>query len=158
MVIRPAEFGDIPAVLRIYNAGIASGLTTFEWEMRRESDIERWFSDRYPFFVGVEEGEVLGFAVTGSYSPRPCYAGVADFSVYVDGRARGKGVGSAVLVAVMDRAREVGFHKFVGRVFSDNQPSLRLLGKLGFREVGTHHRHGQVRGAWKDVIVVECLL
>lgn len=160
MQIRPAEVSDIPAVLRIYNDGIASGLTTFESEMRTERDIERWFDARYPFSVAAEDdgGQVLAFAVTGSYSPRPCYAGIADFSVYVDAGARGRGVGAAVLVGAMERARELGFHKFVGRVFSDNHASLRLLARLGFREVGTHRRHGQVRGAWKDVVVVECLL
>lgn len=158
MEIRPAEPADVPPVVRIYNDGIASGLTTFETELRTAADIQKWFDARYPFFVAVEAGEVLGFAVTGSYSPRPCYAGVADFSVYVDGAARRRGVASAVMRATLDRARELGFHKFVGRVFSDNTPSLRMLAALGFREIGTHSRHGQVNGVWKDVVVVECLL
>ena len=93
-------------MLRIYNEGIASGLTTFEWELRqRKADIERWFGARYPFFVAAPEdgGEALAFAVTGAYSTRPCYAGIADFSVYVDSRARGQGLGGSVLVATMQR-------------------------------------------------------
>ncbi len=159
MEIRPAVRADVPSVVRIYNDGIASGLTTFETQLRTEADIANWFDARYPFLVAADGGgPALAFAVTGPYSPRACYTGIADFSVYVDAQARRRGLGTAVVRATMDAARERGFHKFVGRVFADNTASLRMLAATGFREVGTHLRHGKAGDVWKDVIVVECLL
>ena len=103
-------------------------------------------------------GAVIGWARTSPYSPRPCYAGIREASVYVLAAERGRGTGGALAAALSDDAEQAGFHKLVGKLFADNEASRRLVDRQGFREVGTHHRHGRIDGEWRDVIVVELLL
>jgi phosphinothricin acetyltransferase len=104
------------------------------------------------------DGQVIAFAATSSYRPRDCYAGVAEFSVYVARNHRGKSAGRIAMEALMNAAREAGCWKLVSRVFPENRASLGLLGKLGFREVGIYKKHGQLDGVWRDVVIVERLL
>ena len=108
--------------------------------------------------VGERAGGVVGWARVAPYSPRACYSGVVEGSVYVLARERGRGLGSALVAALCEEAERAGFHKIVGRLFADNESSRRLVAKHGFREVGTHLRHGRLDGDWRDVLVVELLL
>jgi L-amino acid N-acyltransferase YncA len=83
LATRAASLTDAPAIARIYNEGIADRIGTFETEPRSAQQIEAWFDGRHPIVV-VEAGrEVVAFASTSAYRSRPCYAGVAEFSVYV---------------------------------------------------------------------------
>jgi L-amino acid N-acyltransferase YncA len=108
--------------------------------------------------VVEEEGEVISFANTTSYSPRACYSGVAEFSVYTASETRSRGAGTLAMRALMQAAEEAGFWKLVARVFVENTPSRKLLFTLGFREVGIHEKHARLDGVWRDVVVVERLL
>jgi L-amino acid N-acyltransferase YncA len=81
-----------------------------------------------------------------------------DFSVYVAREARGRGAGRTAMEALASEARAQGFWKLVGRIFPENEASLTLCRKLGFREVGVYRRHARLGGAWRDVVVVELLL
>jgi len=152
------------AVAAIYNAGIDSRLATFETEHRTaEQMAERIRGTRPPhaFLVaqpGPGPGQVVGWAATFPYSPRPVYGGIAEYSVYVDPHAHGRGFGLALLAALLERARHAGLHKVTGRVFPENVASLRLAETLGFRVVGTHVAHAQLDSVWRDVVTVEALL
>jgi predicted RNA-binding protein associated with RNAse of E/G family len=109
--------------------------------------------------VVVENGgDVIAWANTSSYRPRACYAGIAEFSVYVDRQWRGHGAGTLAMLSLIDAARESGLEKLVSRVFVENTVSLRMLGKLGFRAVGIYERHAQLDSVWRDVVIVERLL
>jgi len=108
--------------------------------------------------VVEEDGQVIGFASTSTYRPRECYAGIAECSVYVGSGCRGQGAGRAALIALQDEARRAGFHKLVSRVFPENRSSLKMLDRLGWRQVGVYERHGQLDGGWRDVVIVEKLL
>ena len=101
---------------------------------------------------------VVAFANTSAYSSRECYSGVAEFSVYTAGEARGRGAGTMGMKALISAAEEAGFWKLVSRVFVENAPSRKLLLTLGFREVGVHERHARLDGLWRDVVVVERLI
>ena len=101
---------------------------------------------------------MTAFASTSLYRPRDCYAGIAEFSVYVDRAARGAGAGRAAMQALIPAAQAAGYWKLVSRVFPENTASRALLASLGFREVGTYEQHGQLDGVWKDVVIVEKLL
>jgi phosphinothricin acetyltransferase len=101
---------------------------------------------------------VVAFAWTSPYRPRDCYAGIAEFSVYVAREARNRGAGGAVLSALVEAAETAGYWKLVSRVFRENVASLRLCARLGFREVGVYRRHGRLDGEWKDCVIVERLL
>jgi phosphinothricin acetyltransferase len=158
MRTRPAERRDAAAIARIYNDGIEERVATFETELRSASHIEGWLGNRYPVVVVEHEGEVVGFAAASPYSPRECYSGVAEFSVYVDRRARRKGAGSLAVDALAAACEAGGFWKLTGKIFAENQGSRDLVAGLGFREVGTHMRHSRLDGRWRDVVVVERLL
>ena len=109
--------------------------------------------------VEGEEGAVLAWASAPPYrAHRDAYRGVGDFSVYVAREARGRGAGRIALEALAAEARARGFWKLVGRIFPENEASLALCRKLGFREVGVYRRHARLDGVWRDVVVVELLL
>jgi L-amino acid N-acyltransferase YncA len=117
-----------------------------------------WFDGVHPIVVAEDGGRVLAFASTSTYRPRDCYAGIAEFSVYVAREARGRGAGRAVMEALIAESERAGFWKLVSRVFPQNTASLRLLKSLGFREVGRYEKHAKLDGAWLDVVIVEKLL
>ena len=157
MRARAATVADAEAIARIYNEGIDDRIATFETRHRAAEDVARWFGGRYPIVV-VEEATIIAFASTSQYRPRDCYAGIAEFSVYVAREARGRGAGRLAMEALIDAARSAGFWKLVSRVFVENAPSRAVLRGVGFREVGTYQRHARLDGAWRDVVIVERLL
>ena len=161
IVIRDAALGDVPAITRIYNEGIRDRLATLETEERTPDERQAWLAaraERHPVLVAVRDGAVVGWGSLNSFSPRPAYDHVADFSVYVAREARGLGVGSALLNALIERARELGYHKLVLAAFPHNEAGMRLYARFGFREVGVYREQGMLDGGWVDVLVMELLL
>ena len=155
---RAAGRRDAEAIARIYNEGIEERIATFETRPRTAGEIQGWFDDGLPIVVVEDEGTVISFANASSYSPRECYSGVAEFSVYTAGGARGRGAGTLAMEALISAAEKAGFWKLTSRVFVENEPSRKLLLSLGFREVGVHERHARLDGVWRDVVVVERLI
>src|SRR5438874_4742836 len=154
---RLATPADAVAIAAIYNEGIEDRVATFETRHRSADDIRTWFGGGHPVVV-VENGEeIVAFAGTSTYRSRPCYAGIAEFSVYVARRHRGHGHGRTAMEALCAEAERAGFWKIVSRVFVENTSSRRLLKKLGFREVGVYRRHGKLDGVWRDAVIVEKL-
>ena len=159
MRARPATAADAPAIAHIYNEGIADGIATFETRPRTSQEIVQWLGTQFPIIVLENaDGEVVAFATTLEYRPRECYAGVAEFSVYVSRKHRGRGTGRLAMAALVDAAERAGFWKLVSRVFVENLPSRAMLRGLGFREVGIYERHARLHGVWRDVVIVERLL
>lgn len=159
LAARLALRDDAEAICGIYNAAIAERGSTFETEPRSAADFgDRVDDPRLPLLVGEVGGGVIGWAGLASYSTRPCYAGIGECSVYVAAEARGQGVGTALTEALAIAAGDNGFHKLIGKLFTDNAASLRLVERCGFSTVGLHRRHGQLEGTWRDVLVVERLL
>ena len=158
-VVRAACPADAEAICAIYNAAIAERGSTFETEPRSAEDfMERIAADRFPFLVSEADGQIIGWAGLAPYSDRPCYAGIGECSVYVAVESRGRGVGTALTEALAVEAESNGFHKLLGKLFKDNVASIRLIERCGFSPIGTHRRHGQLDGEWRDVLVVERLL
>jgi L-amino acid N-acyltransferase YncA len=154
-----AAIADASAIARIYNEGIDDRVATFETRHRTADDVVQWFDGRHPVVVVEgDAGEVIAFAATSTYRPRDCYAGIAEFSVYVSRAARGRGAGRTAMEALFAAARAAGLWKLVSRVFVENTASRALLRSVGFREVGVYERHGQQDGVWRDVIIVEKML
>lgn len=159
---RLARTRDAAAIADIYNQGIADRIATFDTVLRTEADIRAWFDRRHPIVV-VTDGDqpdapVLGFAATSTYRPRECYAGVAEFSVYVAREARGRGVGRTAMTLLAAEAASAGIWKLVTRIFTENEASRRLMMSAGFREVGVYRRHAKLDGVWRDTVIVELLL
>jgi phosphinothricin acetyltransferase len=158
MQTRPASLSDAAAIARIYNQGIDDRIATFETRHRSAADIEKWFDGEHPIVVVESDGEVVAFACTSTYRPRECYAGVAEYSVYVEREHRGKGAGREALVGLIEAAERAGFWKLVSRIFPSNRASIELALRVGFRVVGTYEKHGRLDGKWLDAVIVERLI
>ena len=156
---RAARIDDAAAIAAIYNEGIADRIATFETAWRSAEQVCRWFDGHHPIVVVEDDdGVVVAFASTSTYRDRACYAGIAEFSVYVARRHRGFGVGRVAMAALIDAATAAGFWKLVSRIFPENTASLALMGRMGFHQVGTYRRHGKLDGQWRDCVIVERLL
>ena len=146
---------DWPAVSSILADGIATRNATFETEV---PSWEAWNAAhlRAPRLVGrTEHGGVVAWAALSPYSSRAAYAGVAEVSIYVAHGARGRGVGSSLLSALVERAEEAGFWTLQAGVFAENLASIRLHAACGFRVVGVRERLGRLDGVWRDVVLLE---
>ncbi len=159
MYLRLATPEDATAIATIYNQGIEDRVATFETRLRTPVEIEQWFDGVHPIVVlETEQQQVIAFESTSVYRPRPCYAGIAEFSVYVERAYRGRGAGHLALEGLLEEAEKAGFWKLVSRVFVENTASRALLRSQGFREVGVYEKHAQLDGVWRDVVIVERLL
>ena len=152
--IRGLSLRDWPEVARIYAEGIATGNATFETEV---PSWEAWNAGHLAEhrFVADSNGEVVGWIAVAPVSSRCCYAGVAEVSAYVGTNARGRGIGAALLERLIDSTEQAGIWTLETGVFPENEPSLALLKRFGFREVGIRERIGQLDGSWRDVIFLE---
>ena len=159
MQLRLATPDDAAAIATIYNQGIEDRVATFETRLRTPQEIEQWFDGVHPIIIlETDEGQVIAFASTSVYRSRPCYAGIAEFSVYVERAWRGRGAGRQALQGLLQEVERAGFWKLVSRVFVENTASRALLRSQGFREVGIYEKHAQLDGVWRDVVIVERLL
>ena len=159
--IRTATPADVPAITRIYNEGIRDRLATLETEERTPEERLAWLEardERHPVLVAEREGAVAGWGSLNVFNPRPAYRHVADFSIYVGREARGVRIGQALLAALIECARELGYHKLVLAAFPQNAAGMRLYTRFGFREVGVYREQGFLDGRWVDVIIMERLL
>ncbi len=140
----------------IYNEGIADRVGTFETRPRSADDVRAWFDGVHPIVVvEAEGGRIVAFASTSAYRTRDCYAGIAEFSVYVSRVERGRGAGRVAMDALIAAATSAGFWKLLSRIFIENTASRTLMARVGFREVGIYEKHGQLDGVWRDVAIVE---
>jgi phosphinothricin acetyltransferase len=156
VTVRSATPDDAAGIARIYNQGIRGRGATFETRERTAADVAQWFLDpRFPILVAEEGGEIVGWAAASSYRPRDCYAGIAEYSIYVASEHHGKGIGDVLMPALLDSLQRAGFWKVLSRLFPENAASRALCARHGFREVGVYERHAQLDGVWRDVVIVE---
>jgi phosphinothricin acetyltransferase len=155
---RPASPDDAPIIAQIYNEGIEDRVGTFETRPRTAQDVAAWFDGLHPIVVVEAGGEVIAFAATSTYRARECYAGIAEFSVYVARQARGQGAGAMAMRALIDAVKPARIWKLVSRIFVENDASRRLMASMGFREVGIYEKHAKLDGQWRDVVIVERLI
>jgi phosphinothricin acetyltransferase len=155
-VIEPMAAADAGAVLAIYQAGLDTGLASFETRAPDWAafDAARLADHR---FVARDRstGEVLGWVAVSAVSSRCAYAGVVEHSVYVAPGARARGVGTALLRALVHSTERAGIWTIESGIFPENAASLRLHQSVGFRVVGTRERLGQYCGRWRDVVLLE---
>jgi phosphinothricin acetyltransferase len=145
---------DWDAVRAIYLEGIATGNSTFE---QSAPDWPAWDKGHLPCcrLVARAGNEVLGWTALSAVSGRRAYAGVAEFSIYVAEQARGRGIGAALLKALIDASEREGIWTLQSGIFPENAASLGLCLRFGFRVVGTRERIGNMQGRWRDVVLLE---
>jgi len=158
LTARAASPDDATILAHIYNEGIADRVGTFETVRRTPDQIKTWF-DGHPIVAVESDGlGVVAFAATSTYRSRECYAGIAEFSVYVTRALRGKGAGRVAMEALIEAAAPAGIWKLVSRIFVENTASRSLMASVGFREVGIYKSHAKLDGRWRDVVIVERLI
>lgn len=147
--------GDAEAVLGIYQAGLDAGQASFEtaaptWEA---FDAGRLAGHRH--VAADEHDRLLGWVAVSPVSARQVYAGVVEHSIYVDPGAQGRGVGTALLRALVASTEAAGIWTIQSGIFPENAASLALHTRAGFRAVGTRERIGRHHGVWRDVVLLE---
>jgi phosphinothricin acetyltransferase len=158
--ITPMKKADWPAVAAIYQEGIDTGHATFA---THPPDLwEEWSAHKINTcsLVAEANGEILGWAAVSPVSARAVYAGVAEESIYVRADARGQGLGLQLLQALIERTETEGIWTLQTSIFPQNEVSLRLHSRCGFRRVGIREKigkmeHGPCQGHWRDVVFME---
>lgn len=157
MLIQPMTAADWPEVRTIYADGIATGDATLEREAPDWDHFDRSHRSDCRLIARDAAGEpVLGWVALTAYSARRVYSGVAWESVYVAEGARGRGVGRALLLAIIPESEAAGFWTLLAGVMAENTASLRLHESVGFRQVGVQRALGRdPTGRWRDVVLLE---
>lgn len=154
MQIREMQQSDWEAVATIYGEGIATGYATFEKSI---PTYEEWDKAHLKScrIIAVEHNTILGWAALSPVSSRCVYGGVAEVSVYVDKGHTGKGVGKQLMLELISRSEKNGYWTLQSGIFPENERSIALHKKVGFRYLGTRERVGRLDGIWKDNLLFE---
>lgn len=157
VTLRAMTEADWPDVTAIWAEGIATGQATFETEPPSFAafDASRRTEGR---LVAELDGAVVGWAALSPVSSRPCYAGVAEDSVYVASAACGRGVGRLLMDTLVAAAADAGVWTIQTSVFPENAASMALHARAGFRVVGRRERIAELGGVWRDTLFLELRL
>ena len=159
--VRSARVEDAKEIARIYNQGVQDRMATFENAYVTPEERYLWLlarPEKYPVLVAEVKHTLMGWASLTPYSPRACYRGIAELSIYIERSLRGHGVAQELMKAMQNAAHEKGFYKLAGRIMADNQPARKLCQVTGWKEVGIHEKHGKLGNEWHDLVLVEYLL
>jgi len=154
-MIRNGEYGDLEAILAIYNDAVLNTTASYDYRAHTLEDRIAWYEDKgkkgLPVLVYEDQGQVAGFATYGPFRPWPGYKYTIENSVYVDKNYRGKRIGTLLLQALIDVANANGYATMVAVIDASNTASRILHEKVGFKYVGTLQKAGYKFGRWLDV-------
>src|SRR6266550_3275359 len=140
IVLRDAIEADLPAIVEIHNAAIATRISTAHLESVTVEGRREWFRAhspaQYPIWVAELNGTIAGWLSFREFLPRCAYRGTVEISVYVSEKFRRCGIGRKLLVEAVARGRQLGMHSLVGLIFSNNEPSIALFRAAGFERWG----------------------
>lgn len=160
--IRLAREDDLPALTAIYNAAVEG--TAFTGHLAPLSVDERraWWeahqNSRYPILVADADSELLGYASLSLWFDTPVYAHTAESSLYLAPDAQGRGLGTALMQALLSEARQIGHHVVIARIWSGNVASIAMCRKCGYEIVGVQREVGQRNGFWEDCVMMQAVL
>jgi L-amino acid N-acyltransferase YncA len=161
VAIRPATVADLGAMRDIYNYYVARSTCTFQVEPDTEAERLAWFRERspaHPVTVAERAGEVVGWASLSAWKSRCAYARSVEASVYVRHALHRRGVGSALMLDLIERARAAGHHTVIGGACTEQAASLALQEALGFERVACFREVGHKFGRWLDVAYMQLFL
>jgi len=156
--VRPMTAADAAAVLAIYQAGLDGGHASFETVAPNWPSFDAAKLPEHRFVAVDADGAVLGWVAASPLSARPVYAGVVEHSVYVDPAAQRRGVGRALLGALIASTEAAGIWTIQSGIFPENTASLTVHHAAGFRTVGIRQRvgrHTTQDNRWRDVVFIE---
>jgi L-amino acid N-acyltransferase YncA len=160
IAVRSATPADVPAITDIYRPAVIDGTASFELEPPDVAEMRQRFDTisgaRYPYLVAEIGGEVAGYAYAGAYRPRPAYRFSVENSVYVAPSAHRRGLGRALLVALIEQCEQAGYRQMIAVIGDSGQPaSIGLHRSLGFTFSGTVHSVGFKHGRWLDTVIMQ---
>ena len=160
MIIRQAEEKDFEAMRAIYNHEVRTGVATFDTEKKSAEEWAQWCrahnQDNHPLLAAEEDGNVIGYVCLSPYRVRGAYASTVELSLYVDAASRGRGVGKALLCAILEEARaDDRTHAVVSVITVGNEASVRLHRACGFAESGILHEIAFKHGRFLDTVTYE---
>jgi L-amino acid N-acyltransferase YncA len=157
--VREAQAADLAAIQAIYNDAVIHTTATYDYEPRSMDAQRQWFAAKragnFPVLVGLDAGEVSGFASYGPFRPWAAYLYTVENSIYVAPEKRGRGVGTAILGPLVETARSRGYHAMVAGIDATNAASLKLHAKFGFEQVGHFRQVGWKFDHWLDLVFLE---
>ncbi len=158
--VRPATAADIPAITAIYRPAVLHGTASFEITAPDEAEMGRRMQAildaDFPYLVAELTGKVAGYGYLGAYRPRPAYAWSVENSIYVDPKMQRRGIGRALLSALIDQATARGFRQMIAVIGDSGQrSSIGLHRALGFTFCGTVHSVGFKGGRWLDQVLMQ---
>jgi L-amino acid N-acyltransferase YncA len=160
--MRAAREDDLPALTAIYNASVNG--TDFTGHVVPLSVEERrawWLAHqdpRYPILVAEADGELLGYASLSLWYDTPVYAHTAESSLYLAPNVQGRGLGTALMLALLDKARQLNHHVILARIWAGNAPSIAMCRKCGYEVLGVQREVGFRHGAWEDCVELQIIL
>ena len=160
VAIRPARAADIPAITRIYAHAVEHGTASFELAPPDEGEMARRMDDLlgkgYPYLVAEDGGMLAGYAYAGPYRTRPAYRPTVENSVYITHDRHRRGVGRALLAALIEACAACGFRQMIAVIGDSNHAaSIRLHAAEGFAMVGTLKDVGFKHGRWLDSVLMQ---
>lgn len=159
--VRDCTYDDYQAIADIYTESIQAGTVTFDTHSPTAEDIDNQiegFNDREAILVLERETDVIGWAIIKRYSDRTGYRVCCEKSVYLRMSETGRGYGSLLQRAVLDRCRHYGYHHIVSKIVAANQGSIEFNRRFGFEVVGVQKEVGYLEGTWLDVVIMQLVL
>lgn len=158
--LRSVTPADIPAITAIYALEVLELVNTYEYEVPSEQEMAQRMQDitsrGFPYLVATIDGEVAGYAYANSYRARIAYQWTVENSVYVDAHFQGKGVGRALMQALIDECTARGYRQMVAVIGEPtNTASIKLHERFGFHMVGVFHGLGRKHGRWLDTVQMQ---
>ena len=160
--IRAAREGDLAALTAIYNAAVTGTVYTGHLQALAVDERQEWWNahqdPRFPIIVADAGQELTGYASLSQWFPTPVYAHTVESSLYLAPNAQGRGLGTALMRALLAEARRLGHHVVLARIWAGNAPSIAMCRKCGYEIIGTQREVGFSHGKWEDCVEMQVIL
>ena len=162
--IRPAQIQDLEQILDIYNAEVLNGTATWNDREKSLDDFHHWFNtliaQQFPLFIAedVESKKIAGYADYSSFRHIHGFKHTVEHSVFIHPDFARQGLGKALMLKLIEHAKQHHIHVMVAAIDHENKASIVLHEKLGFKQTGYMPEVGQKFGQWRDLVLMQLIL
>lgn len=162
ITVRTATLQDIETILDIVNYNILNTAAIYDYNVKSLPEMEQWFADKqnqgWPVLVAEINGDVAGYATYGTFRTKEGYKHTVEHSVYISHEHNGKGIGGKLLDALINLAKQEGYHTMIGCIDAENKGSIAFHKKYGFTEAGLLKQSAFKFGKWLDLVFMQLIL